>query len=231
MDDSEQTDVEGVCEAIYLAILERRLEPNTRLVEAKLATALGASRATVRQALLLMAQRRLVQLKPNKGAEVAEPTQQLAKEVFQARRCIESEVVSLACARISGRDVTQLSAHLAREQKARMEGDKHGLIRATGEFHLILAQIAGNQLFCDFLSELTALSSLILEKFQDEHGDACDGDHHRQLVALITAGETAAARQLMLAHLDEIENSLVFEHLPRTTDLQAVFQAVRKPLQ
>ena len=62
MRESDQTDVDRVCEAIYLAILERRLEPNTRLVETKLAEALGASRATVRQALLLMAQRRLVDI-------------------------------------------------------------------------------------------------------------------------------------------------------------------------
>ncbi len=231
MRDMEQTDVDGVCEAIYLAILERRLEPNTRLVETKLAAALGASRATVRQALLLLAQRRLVTLHPNKGAEVAEPTREQALEVFQARRCIESEVVTLACRQIKPRDLARLRAHLAREQKARHDQDRHALIRATGEFHLILADIAGNQPFLEFLRQLTALSSLILDKFQPEQAASCDGDHHRQLVEMMAAGQEAQAQQLMRAHLDEIEASLVFERRVRTTDLQAVFQAVRKPLQ
>ena len=63
MQEDEQTDVDKVCDAIYQAILERRLEPNTRLVETKLASALGTSRPVVRQALLLMAQRKLVEIK------------------------------------------------------------------------------------------------------------------------------------------------------------------------
>lgn len=231
MRDSDQTDVERVCEAIYLAIMERRLEPNTRLVETRLAEALGASRATVRQALLLMAQRKLVDIKPNKGAEVAEPTRELAGEVFHARRSIEGEVVALACQRIRPRDLARLRAHLEREQQAQASQDKHALIRATGEFHLILAEIAGNRLFLDFLRQLTALSSLILDKFQTEQTDCCDGGHHRRLVELLAEGRQAQAQQLMQAHLDEIEASLVFERPVRTTDLQAVFQAVRKPLQ
>jgi len=40
-----------------------------------------------------MAQRKLVEIKPNKGAEVAEPTEKQAREVFQSRKLIEKEVV------------------------------------------------------------------------------------------------------------------------------------------
>ena len=89
------------------------------------------------------------------------------------------EIVSLACQRIRPRDLTRLRAHLEREQQALASQDKHALIRATGEFHLILAEIAGNDLFLDFLRQLTALSSLILDKFQTEQVDCCDGGHHR----------------------------------------------------
>jgi len=230
MQEDEQTDVDKVCDAIYQAILERRLEPNTRLVETKLASALGTSRPVVRQALLLMAQRRLVEIKPNKGAEVAEPTEKQAREVFQSRKLIEKEVIALACQNRKEADLLKLKHHLDAESEARQAHDRHALIRATGEFHIMLAEIAGNQLYLDFLRQLIALSSLILEKYQSEQAHHCDESHHAQLVDLIANKQPSEAQRLMLEHLNDIEEELVFERPVKETDLEAVFQAIRKPL-
>ena len=230
MQEDEQSDVDKVCDAIYQAILERRLEPNTRLVETKLASALGTSRPVVRQALLLMAQRKLVEIKPNKGAEVAEPTETQAREVFQSRKLIEKEVVALACQNIKETDLLKLRNHLKLESEARLTHDRHALIRATGEFHIMLAEIAGNQLYLDFLRQLIALSSLTLEKYQSEQVHHCDESHHSQLVDLIANKQQSEAQTLMLEHLNDIEAELVFERPVKETDLEAVFQAIRKPL-
>ncbi len=230
MQEDEQSDVDKVCDAIYQAILERRLEPNTRLVETKLASALGTSRPVVRQALLLMAQRKLVEIKPNKGAEVAEPTETQAREVFQSRKLIEKEVVALACQNIKETDLLKLRNHLKSESEARRTHDRHALIRATGEFHIMLAEIAGNQLYLDFLRQLIALSSLTLEKYQSEQVHHCDESHHSQLVDLIANKQHSEAQLLMLEHLNDIEAELVFERPVKETDLEAVFQAIRKPL-
>ena len=230
MQEDEQSDVDKVCDAIYQAILERRLEPNTRLVETKLASALGTSRPVVRQALLLMAQRKLVEIKPNKGAEVAEPTETQAREVFQSRKLIEKEVVALACQNIKETDLLKLRNHLKLESEARLTHDRHALIRATGEFHIMLAEIAGNQLYLDFLRQLIALSSLTLEKYQSEQVHHCDESHHSQLVDLIANKQHSEAQLLMLEHLNDIEAELVFERPVKETDLEAVFQAIRKPL-
>lgn len=230
MQEDEQTDVDKVCDAIYQAILERRLEPNTRLVETKLASALGTSRPVVRQALLLMAQRKLVEIKPNRGAEVAEPTEKQAREVFQSRKLLEKEVVALACQNTKETDLQNLRNHLQTESEARHSHDRHALIRATGEFHIMLAEIAGNQLYLDFLRQLIALSSLILEKYQSEQAHHCDESHHAQLVDLIANKQQSEAQTLMLEHLNDIEAELIFERPVKETDLDAVFQAIRKPL-
>jgi len=230
MQEDEQTDVDKVCDAIYQAILERRLEPNTRLVETKLASALGTSRPVVRQALLLMAQRKLVEIKPNRGAEVAEPSEKQAREVFQSRKLLEKEVVALACQNIKETDLQNLRNHLQTESEARHSHDRHALIRATGEFHIMLAEIAGNQLYLDFLRQLIALSSLILEKYQSEQAHHCDESHHAQLVDLIANKQQSEAQTLMLEHLNDIEAELIFERPVKETDLDAVFQAIRKPL-
>jgi DNA-binding GntR family transcriptional regulator len=217
------SEIDRIYDAIYQAIFERRLEPNTRLVEVKLAEALGGSRANVRQALLLLAQRKLVKIVPNKGALVAEPTEAEAAEVFGVRRCLEQEVVSLACLRCQPEDIDRLQRHLETEQQARREGDQHALIRLTGNFHLLLAEIAANQVLIDFLRQLIARSSLILEKYERRSSHMCNGDHHGQLVQMIAAGDRDGAQQLMDVHLREIEATLSFHRKAKPADLTEVF--------
>jgi len=217
------SEIDRVYDAIYQAIFERRLEPNTRLVEAKLAEALGGSRANVRQALLLLAQRKLVNIVPNKGALVAEPTETEAAEVFGVRRCLEREIVKLACQRCQPEDIERLQRHLETEQQARQQGDQHALIRLTGNFHLLLAEIAANQVLIDFLRQLIARSSLILEKFEHRGGHQCNEDHHSQLVQMLAAGDYDGAQQLMDAHLREIESTLSFHRKAKPADLAEVF--------
>ena len=94
----------------------------------------------------------------------------------------------------------------------------------------MLAEIAGNQLYLDFLRQLIALSSLTLEKYQSEQVHHCDESHHSQLVDLIANKQHSEAQLLMLEHLNDIEAELVFERPVKETDLEAVFQAIRKPL-
>ena len=88
MKDIAHTEIERVCNAIFQAIFERRLEPNTRLVESQMSVALSTSRANARQALLLLAQRKLVKIVPNKGAVVAEPSKAAAGSKDLNRLCL-----------------------------------------------------------------------------------------------------------------------------------------------
>ncbi|MBE0584461.1 MAG: GntR family transcriptional regulator, partial [Desulfofustis sp.] len=202
---------------------ERRLEPNTRLVESQLSVALSTSRANARQALLLLAQRKLVKIVPNKGAVVAEPSKTEAVEVFAARRCIEREIIHLVCERCQAEDVQVLRIHLEKEQQARVDRDHFELIRATGKFHLLLAEIAGNQVLLDFLQQLIARSSLILEKFESHGSQTCQEGDHAELVRLIAEGTEEKAQQLMDRHLMAIEQILNFKRKIKPKDLTEVF--------
>jgi hypothetical protein len=72
-------------ERIVSAMLDHRL-PGTKLVEDKLATAFGVSRTRIRPVLVRLANEQVVTLTPNRGATIAQPTEQEAREVFGVRR-------------------------------------------------------------------------------------------------------------------------------------------------
>ncbi|NNK57712.1 MAG: GntR family transcriptional regulator [Desulfofustis sp.] len=223
MNDTAHTEIDRVCNAIYQAIFERRLEPNTRLVESQLAKALSTSRANARQALLLLAQKKLVTIALNKGAVVADPSRTEALEIFAARRCIEREIVQLVFQRCNAEDIDALRLHVEEEQLARQDQDHFELIRATGKFHLLLAKIAGNKVLLDFMEQLIAHSSLILEKFETHDMRTCQENDHSEMINLIEDGQLEEGLKLIDKHLIDLEQVLNFKEKFRPANLTEVF--------
>ena len=82
-----------IVESLTRAIVEHRLLPGTKLAEQKLADHFGVSRTLVRQALFQLSQNRLIRLEPARGAFVAAPSVQEARQVFAVRRMLEAEMV------------------------------------------------------------------------------------------------------------------------------------------
>ena len=63
---------EQIAEHIAEAIIRGRMAPQERIRELRVAQELGVSRGSVREALLLLERRHLIQIVPRKGAVVAE---------------------------------------------------------------------------------------------------------------------------------------------------------------
>ena len=109
-------------ERIVSAVLDHHLPPGTKLVEDKLATAFGVSRTRIRPVLVRLANEQIVTLTPNRGATIAQPTEQEAREVFGARRLIEPMLVELFIQRASMGEVQQLRDSIEQEEAARAQG-------------------------------------------------------------------------------------------------------------
>ena len=90
-DDTSST--EQIVLAVTRAIVEHRLEPGTKLVEQSLGDRFGVSRTIVRQALFRLSELKLVKLEPARGAFVAAPSMQEAREVFAVRRMVEGQML------------------------------------------------------------------------------------------------------------------------------------------
>src|SRR5258705_11649401 len=84
--------------ALRHAILEQAREPGAKLPEAAIGERFGASRTIVRSALGQLAAEGLVELRRNRGAAVATPAWEDARDTFDVRLGLERLVVS----RLSG---------------------------------------------------------------------------------------------------------------------------------
>ena len=199
---------EQMHDRVMAAVVEHRLPPGTKLGEDRLAEIFGVNRARVRQLLTRLAHEGIVTILPNRGAFVSEPTVGQAREVFELRNLIEPAIVTTVAAKADAVMVRRLRAHLAREEQARVQGDHRTLIRLTGEFHLLLAELAGNTLMLRILRETETLTSLIIYLYESPNVPACRGNDHVEIAAAIVRGDGARAARLMLAHLNEVEGGL-----------------------
>jgi DNA-binding GntR family transcriptional regulator len=222
---AEEMSVEGqIYERIYGAIIEQRLPPGTKLGEESLCELFGVSRSRIRKVLYRLGNESVVVLVPNRGAFVARPSVQEAREVFATRRLLEAEVVRGLARGLPVGDASRLARHVELEREAHGRHDRRASIRLSGEFHLLLAELAGNRVIERFLRELVSRTSLIIAVYEAPGRSCCSFDEHGALIEAIGGGRGEAAVEGMMAHLCGVEGRLMLERPPRqAVDLKAVF--------
>ena len=201
--------------SLLAAILDHRLPPGTRLPEDEIGALFGASRTIVRTALQALAHERVVTIAPNRGAHVAEPTVDEARQVFEARSLIEPRVAALAAGCARQADVARLRQHLDEEQAALAADEQSRAIALSAQFHNSIAEIAAQPILEAFVRELTSRSSLVVALYWRRRDAICERHAHHELVEAIAAGAAERAGDLMRSHLVDILSGLDLSPRPR----------------
>lgn len=213
---------ERIVDAIVSAIVERRLLPGTKLAEQQIADIFAVSRTVVRQALNQLSRDRLVTLEPARGAFVAAPSVQEARQVFEVRRMVEAGMVRQLAARITDAQVAQLRAHLRHEHHAITQTDVSGRTRLLADFHVLLARMLGNDVLAEMVADLLSRSQLISLMYQSSHSARNSQAEHEEIVAALERRDARAAARLMEQHLASVERNLQLD--PRGPDLAAILR-------
>lgn len=222
---AEELGEEEIVERIFEAVIEQRLPPGTKLSEAALCEAFGVGRMRIRQSLLLLASREIVELQPNRGAFVASPTPEQAREVFVARLAIEPNVARLAVDKAAATDLAMLEEHLKLEEAAHASGLRHEEIRLSGQFHVQLAQIAANSVLQRMVKELVTRTSLIIGLFGRKGVSNCRDEDHAEILEALRSRDADCAARLMASHLEHIQQGLdLGGRIEASTDLVSLFR-------
>jgi DNA-binding GntR family transcriptional regulator len=208
-----------IVEALTRAIVEHRLQPGTKLAEQKLADHFGVSRTLVRQALFQLVQKHLVKMEPARGAFVASPTVEEARQVFRVRRLLEAEMVREFIRNLTPPKLKALREHMAQEKAAVDARDAAQRVELLGDFHVRMAELAGNEVLAEILRDLVSRSSLISLMYQRDGFAAHSQEEHVELVKALAARDERRAVKLMEDHLLHVEESLAFHRPVPTHDI------------
>jgi GntR family transcriptional regulator, transcriptional repressor for pyruvate dehydrogenase complex len=211
---------EQITEQIEQQILRGDLQSGDRLpTERELAEQFHASRTAVREAMKILAQKGLLEMRPGRGTIVINGTSQAlrdslglmlrvaqadsAHELVEVREILEPEIAALAAVRATERDVVDL-----REAVETMDAHLHdadAFISADNLFHQVLARATQNTLVLTLMDPIMELLSEQRKQIFFVDGGPLRGQfHHKQLLDAIGHHDCEAARNAMRAHLQQV---------------------------
>lgn len=212
----EPTDADGanVDERVYAAVskalLSGKLRPGTPLRERALAEALGCTRGAVRKVLARLGSEKRLVLEHNRGAFVPNPSIEDMRGTYRARRIVEAGLVTTLFGQLAREQVATLRKHVQAEQKAFKEGRREDAVRLAGDFHLLLAQMAGSEELLSYIGRLIANTELYKALYDSAEAASCAPREHEQIIDALTAGKSLdKALAVALEHLDELERRVI----------------------
>lgn len=197
--------VDDLYPRLFDAILEQRIVPTSRFTEEGLAEQFGVSRSVLRRVLARLAEQQVIILRPNLRAQVAAPDAQQVQHILEARRLMEVTVVQLACAQASPGQMRRLRELVARQRACVEQGQQGPAIRLCGEFHLLLASIAGNRPLAQLLNSLVPLTSLVIAQ---QGAFAGTWREQSAMIEALERRDGGTAVSLMTQHLDHLQAQL-----------------------
>ncbi len=189
------------------AIIDKTLRPGQYLNEVKLAKSYAVPRSRVRRVLERLRDEAVIEFQLNRGAFICRPTVDEARDIFEARRHLESVIVRLACARATKAHIANLHVHLETQRQV-FDNRLPAMNRVAGEFHMLLAEMAGNAVLTRMLTLLMRRVCLIQSLYEKQHGVLCLVHEHEKMIALIEANDADGAAAEALTHCLHIEQSL-----------------------
>ena len=213
------TATRSIVDALTKAIVEHRLHPGTKLAEQKLADHFGVSRTLIRQALFQLVQKRLIRMEPARGAFVATPSSDEARQVFAVRRMLELEMTRNFVRHVTPAQIKALKEHVAEEKAAVSRGDVPGRTDLLGDFHVRMAELMGNQVLAQILSELISRCALITLMYQSSNAAEHAAEGHAEILKAIVAKDEKLAVKLMDEHLRNVEEGLALDRKVPSNDI------------
>ncbi len=228
LSDEGGMDENAIYEQIHLAIARQELTPGTRLREDHLRQIFGVSRARIRNVLTRLAYAGVVTLEPNRGASVTQPSPKVAHDNFIARRAVEEAVVRQIAGRLDASGKALIKRNIAAEQKAEAAGDFAEQVWLSGEFHMLLARIAGNEVLERILRDLITREALVIATYERPGRPSCSHDEHQAILDALDEGDADRAVALMNDHLGNVEERLHLDPPRPRVGLEQIFSKTVK---
>lgn len=193
-DDEQQSVANQIEEELERLILTGEIAPGARINENAMASRFGVSRAPIREACRLLQRAGLVDILPNRGSVVREPTLREILNLFDIRAGLAGLAGRLAATMATGERIEAMQRLILAMDEASDSRDAERYVGLNLDFHATLLGATGN-------ARLAALDAQLGKELRiyRRHGLAFGGglkvsnSEHRTILAAIERGDTDAA--------------------------------------
>ncbi len=211
---------ERIVEQIEARILSGVLNVGDRLPpERELAEQFAVSRTAIREAVKILREKGLIEIRPGKGTFVTNGTSTGMKQsldrlvkygstdgsanLVEVREILEPEITALAASRMTDEFISSMREAVEAMESAYDDPDLY--IEADLDFHLALAEATQNPI-------IPALMDTIIDLLREQRKRIALADgglqrgqvHHKEILDAVIRRDPAAARRAMRDHLQQV---------------------------
>ncbi|NIO06325.1 MAG: FCD domain-containing protein [Proteobacteria bacterium] len=184
-------------------ILFAKFKQGEVINERQLMKQFGLGRTPVREAILRLANEKLLRVIPRRGVVVSDIDMMDVSRLLEMRRVLEIHYAKKINNHVSRSDINQLKGLLHQRSKAKQEGAIQEVVRADKAFHLGLFRLLGDAFLVEILERIydRLFRIWILANLRRSDDPEIDRDHHRIVKSL----EEGDSENLVLAinhHID-----------------------------
>ena len=215
---------ESLAESIEGMIEAGDLKGGDRLPpERKLAETYHVSRNTVREAIRILAEKKILASRIGSGTYVAESALAILsssldeaierkksrlKDIFEIRKILEPQIAALAAERISPESLTSLTDIVSLQEAAFKNGQDSRLL--DERFHRALVDATGNRVLCHVYEKVSdILSESRAGELQNPQRQERSFRIHRDILEALAERNATLASRKMKQHMLDIQKSLV----------------------
>jgi DNA-binding GntR family transcriptional regulator len=206
-------------ESVYVhlkdAIITGSLRPMERITENQVAASYGLSRTPVREAFRRLEAEGLIQVVPQRGSFVSQPSVADILEIYQIRLPLECMSARIAAERIEPDQLAALEGLVAAERGRGTGRSAVRSLRASAEFHAVLYACTRNRRLAGLLTDMQhqvhrvrALWPSTVARLDETWKE------HAAILGALRARDGAEAERLMRLHLERAQASTLDRILP-----------------
>lgn len=186
------------------AIIAGDFEPGSRVSEPTLSAMLGVSRAPIREALIELELRGLVEFDPTGHTRIPALTRQDIEEIYVVRLMLDPVAAGLAAQRGTARDFAALEANIVAMKSAqtladvsRLDAEFHDrIVRAAGNRRLLLCWNVLRDQFALWLAQMLPRQEAVTHRTRSNTVGA-----HGRLLAVLRSGDAEKAHAAARRHV------------------------------
>jgi DNA-binding GntR family transcriptional regulator len=203
-------------------ILEGEFRPGTQLQELPLASSLGVSRNTMREAIRILALEGLLRRNLHRGVAVSQLSLRDVAEIYQLRRMFELTAV-LAARRPSADVLEEIRTALEQYEEAVRAQNWPGAVSHDLHFHSLLIRFHGNKRLESFYQNMIGelrVGMVLVDRSHDDPGALIPV--HRRMYQFLSTGKLKQCAAILEQHLEDSE-----ARLTQVMNAQAAAQVAR----
>ena len=178
------------------------LKKGDRILEKPLSETLGVSRTPLREGLRLLSSEGLVELIPNKGARVVEPSMRDIREMFYVMSILEGTCARECAKNIDEKGLARLENLHGKLEKHYQERNHEKYMAVNHSYHVLVQELAGNRILSEVINGLR--QKILLYRYRQIYQPnrlAASMQEHRNLHRGIRKKNPEEAEKLMKEHL------------------------------